>query len=103
MSRFQHEIVLAQVRSEGPCHVKSDDLGRLRRQTVAIGAECEYRLDRVPPIRKLSTHVQREVELRRRDLARGRAQGAALAEVSPEASFAFTRLAISSSAVTSAA
>src|SRR4029079_763538 len=68
---------------------------------VPIGAEGEHGLDRVPSVGQLAPDVQREIELRRRDLPGGSAQGAALAAVRPLASFAFTRVAISSSAVTS--
>jgi len=71
-------------------------------QSVTIRAKREKRFDVVPSVDPFAPDVQREVEFRRRDLAQG-AQGAALAEVNPDASFAFTRATISSSAVTSAA
>ena len=39
-------------------------------QPVAIGAEREDSLDRVPPVGQPASHMKREVELGRRDLAR---------------------------------
>ena len=66
-----------------------------------IGAEGEHRLDRMPPVGQLAPDVERKVKLRRSDFAKGRAQGAALAGVSPVVSLALTRAAVSSSAVTS--
>src|SRR5256885_6310015 len=75
-------------------------------QTCALpifGAKGEHRLDRVPAVRQPAAHVQRKVELGGCDLACGSGQGAAFAGLRPLASLAFTRAAISSSAVTSAA
>src|SRR5436305_2054277 len=77
-------------------------LGFSDNQLIAIGAESEDRLDRVPPVGQLASNVKREIELRRRDLLR-EGQGAALAGVSPEASLALIRPEMSSSAVISAA
>jgi hypothetical protein len=57
----------------------------------------------MPPVGELASDVQRQIEFRRRDLAGWGGQGAAFAGVRPLASFAFTRVAISSSAVTKAA
>ena len=73
------------------------------RQPIAISAKGEDRLDGMAPIGQLAAYVEREVELGRRDFACGIGQGAASAGVSPLASFALTRVATSSSAVTSAA
>ena len=70
-------------------------------ESVPVGAEGEDRFDVVPTIRTFPAHMKREVELGGRDIASDCAQGAAFAGVSPVASFAFTRLAMSSSAVTS--
>src|SRR3954452_21871893 len=72
------------------------------REFVAIVAEGEDRLDRMPPVGQLAPDVKREVELRRGDFPRA-GQGAALVGVRPDASLALIRPATSSSAVISAA
>ena len=81
----------------------SDNLvGRLGAQLVAVGAESEDRLDRVPPVGQLAANMERQVELGRRDLARGRSRrGVGGGQARRE--LALTRAATSSSAVTSAA
>ena len=89
------------VRPERACHRERKIVGRRRAEPVTVGAECEHSLDCVPPVRQLAANVERQVELGGRNLVRRRAQGAALAGVNPLASLAFTRVAMSSSAVTS--
>jgi len=104
MCRRDDQIVggVGEFAGEWTCDFECYRTGRLGAQPIAVRAEGEHRLDVMPSVRALAAHVQREVELCRRNLAR-RGQGAELAEVRPLLSLAFTRAAMSSSAVTSAA
>ena len=95
-------LIGAKLLSEGPCDMQVQTVGGFGAEQVPVGAECEDGLDRMATVRQLASDVQRQVELGGCDLP-SRAQGAALAGFSPEASLAFTRPATSSSAVTSAA
>jgi len=104
-SGSRHEIAfrLAQVGRERAFDHQRDVARRLRAQPIPIRTERKDRLDRVSAVGQLTSNVKRKIEFGRRDLPRGSGQGAALAELSPLASFAFTLAAVSSSAVTSAA
>src|SRR3954452_9419125 len=99
------EILAVELRGELARRFKLNPsiVHRLDAQPIAVRAECEDSLDRVPPVWQLATDVQREVQLRGRNFPERLTQGAALAGVKPLARFALTRVAMSSSAVISAA
>ena len=77
----------------------SDELAARR---SPISAEGEHRLDGVAVMGQLSAHMEGEVDLGRSRLFELH-QGAAVAGVRPVSTFAFSRVATSSSAVCSAA
>ena len=101
---LQNQIVFrrADLAGERTDALQAEMIGGARGNPVAVGAECENRLDAMPPVGQLAAHMKRKVELCRRRL-REIHQGAAVAGVSPASILAFTRPAISSSAVMSAA
>ena len=85
----QHQIVLARqifAQRARPLPGRSSSAGSAV-QPIAVLAEGEQRLDRMPPVGQPPAHMQRKVELGRSRLRKPH-QGAAVAGVSPASSLA---------------